>query len=200
MREIVTYDTTASHTAMLLSPPPQIIAFRQQIIFTGGFATLDRVWKLFGRGKKGSTGGGGLTGRKGRVPRAPRSPDGTIRAEDRAYLTAWAAERAMVEAYIEPETLVNEMSVVLVDETGDWTRRRIGGPKGIADVQHLLAVPTFFVEDAGYPQRMRDRIEHDTKMRKREEQAQRRKERAAQRLLSELETELNSDFDDKPEN
>ena len=184
----------------MLSSPPNYSDSQALAAFSPWFrlfATLDGVWKLFGRGNRGekrSTAGGGLTGRKGRVPRAPRSPDGKIRPEDRAYLSQWAAARAMVEAFIEPETLVNEMSVVLVDDTGDWTRRRIGGPKGVADVHALLNVPVYMVEDSGYPQRMRDRIEHDTKMRKREEQAQRRKERAELRLLSEqLENEPQSE-------
>ena len=79
-----------------------------------------------------------------------------------------------MEAFIEPETVVNEMSVVLVDESGGFTRRRIGGPKGIDDVAKLLRVPVYDVEETGYPQRMRERIERDRLLRKREEQRRRR--------------------------
>ncbi|AKK09256.1 hypothetical protein CTEST_09135 [Corynebacterium testudinoris] len=75
---------------------------------------------------------------------------------------------------MEPETVVNEMSVVLVDENGDFTRRRIGGPKGIDAVSKLLGVPVYDVEETGYPQRMRERIERERLLRKREEQRQRR--------------------------
>ncbi|MGP6172767.1 oxidoreductase [Corynebacterium sp. A21] len=106
--------------------------------------------------------------------RPPRGPGETIRPEDRTTLQNWAAGRAHIEAYIEPETLINEMSVVLVDERGEFIRRRIGGPKGIDAVQKLLKCPVFDVEETGYPQRMRTRIERDRLLRKREEQKTRR--------------------------
>lgn len=75
---------------------------------------------------------------------------------------------------MEPETLVNEMSVVLVDGTGEWTRRRIGGPQGIDDVLNAAGIRLFDAEKSGYPQRMRDRIERDRILRKRAEQQERR--------------------------
>ena len=82
--------------------------------------------------------------------------------------------RAFVEGYVEPETMVNEMSVVLVDEQGNYTRRRIGGPKGIDAVRKLLGITLYDVEDTGYPDRMRKKIEQERILRKREEQRQRR--------------------------
>lgn len=75
---------------------------------------------------------------------------------------------------MEPETIVNEMSMVLVDITGDFTRRRIGGPKGIDVVAKELGIPVYDVEETGYPQRMREKIERDRILRKREEQRLRR--------------------------
>lgn len=80
----------------------------------------------------------------------------------------------MVEAFVEPETLVNEMSVLLVDVTGAFTRRRIGGPKGIDVINRELGVPVYDVEETGYPQRMREKLERDRILRKRAEQRQRR--------------------------
>lgn len=80
----------------------------------------------------------------------------------------------MVEGFVEPETIVNEMSIVLVDITGDFTRRRIGGPKGIDVVAKELGIPVYDVEETGYPQRMREKIERDRILRKREEQRLRR--------------------------
>lgn len=80
----------------------------------------------------------------------------------------------MVEGFVEPETIVNEMSIVLVDITGDFTRRRIGGPKGIDVVAKELGIPVYDVEETGYPQRMREKIECDRILRKREEQRLRR--------------------------
>lgn len=120
------------------------------------------MFNLFGRNKSR----GGL--------RPPRAPGETIRAEDADHLRAWCRGKAFVEAYVEPETVVNEMSVVLVDEHGDFTHRRIGGPKGIDALRKLLSVPVFDVEETGYPQRMRERIERDRILRKREEQKRRR--------------------------
>lgn len=85
-----------------------------------------------------------------------------------------------MEGFVEPETLVNEMSVVLVDAEGEWTRRRIGGPKGIDATAQNLGIPLYFAEETGYPQRMREKIERDRLIKARLEQRERR-ERAASR-------------------
>ena len=97
-----------------------------------------------------------------------------MRDVDLDYLRRWTTRRQGVEAFVEPETLVNEMSVVLVDDTGEWTRRRIGGPKGIDVVIRELGVRVHDAEKSGYPQRMRDRIERDRIIRKRLEAQERR--------------------------
>ena len=70
--------------------------------------------------------------------------------------------------------MVNEMSVVLVDEKGNYTRRRIGGPKGIDQVADMLGIMLYDVEETGYPDRMRKKIEQERILRKREEQKERR--------------------------
>jgi hypothetical protein len=133
--------------------------------------TLGNVFRLFGRSSR-------------RGPRPPRGPGGTVRQADRNYLRQWTAQRRGVEAFIEPETLVNEMSVVLVDDTGDWTRRRIGGPKGVDVIIQDLGVRVYDAEKTGYPQRMRDRLERDRIIRKRLE-AQERRERFEERTRRE---------------
>ncbi|MGO1950086.1 MAG: oxidoreductase [Mycobacteriaceae bacterium] len=119
------------------------------------------MFNLFGRSKRSG-------------PRPPRGPGDTVRAADLEYLKRWSTERRGVEAFVEPETLVNEMSVVLVDDTGDWTRRRIGGPKGADVIVRELGVRVYAAEKSGYPQRMRDRIERDRVLRKRAEAQERR--------------------------
>ncbi|WP_448859453.1 oxidoreductase [Corynebacterium propinquum] len=106
----------------------------------------------------------------------PRAPGDTIRDKDRAELVAWVSGRGIVEGFVEPETVVNEMSIVLVDDTGDYIRRRIGGPKGIDAVARALDVPIYDVEETGYPQRMRERMKRERILRKRREQAERRKQ------------------------
>ncbi|WP_288801821.1 oxidoreductase [uncultured Corynebacterium sp.] len=119
------------------------------------------MFNLFGRSRKSNL-------------RPPRAPGDTVRAKDLAYLQKWSASRTGVEGFVEPETIVNEMSVVFVDGTGEWTRRRIGGPKGIDAVFQGTGVPLYFAEETGYPQRMRDRIEKDRIVRERLKQRERR--------------------------
>ena len=106
--------------------------------------------------------------------RPPRGPGETIRPEDAQDLQQWAAGKVYVEAFVEPETVVNEMSVVLVDEHGNYTRRRIGGPKGIDAVSKILGILLYDVEETGYPDRMRKKMEQERILRKREEQKERR--------------------------
>ena len=125
--------------------------------------------------------------------RPPRAPGETIRQHDAHELRTWAAGRAFVEAFVEPETVVNEMSVVLVDETGQFIRRPIGGPKGIDAVGKLLGCPVYDVEETGYPQRMRERLERERILRRREEQRQRRKAFEAREARRTAEQERESD-------
>ncbi|MBF4546920.1 oxidoreductase [Corynebacterium afermentans subsp. lipophilum] len=120
------------------------------------------MFNLFGKGKKSTT------------FKPPRAPGETIRPDDAQYLRDWVTGRAYVEGFVEPETMVNEMSVVLVDEKGNYTRRRIGGPKGIDQVADMLGIMLYDVEETGYPDRMRRKIEQERILRKREEQRQRR--------------------------
>ena len=120
------------------------------------------VFNLFGKGKKSTT------------FKPPRAPGETIRPDDAQYLRDWVVGRSYVEGFVEPETMVNEMSVVLVDEKGNYTRRRIGGPKGIDQVDDMLGIMLYDVEETGYPDRMRKKIEQERILRKREEQKERR--------------------------
>lgn len=123
---------------------------------------IGHVFNLFGR-------------RRSRTSiKPPRGPGDTIRPEDQQVLAEWIRGRAFVEGFVEPETMVNEMSVVLVDETGEFIRRRIGGPKGIDAVARALDIPLYDVEETGYPDRMRKRIERVRILKKRAEQRERR--------------------------
>ena len=75
---------------------------------------------------------------------------------DLRYLRDWAAARTGVEAFVEPETTVTPMTVVLVAADGEWTRRQCGGPSGARRVGQTLSIPVYDVGKVGYPQRMRD--------------------------------------------
>jgi hypothetical protein len=69
----------------------------------------------------------------------------------RQHLQEFVRTRAGVEAYVEPATAVLPPTVVLVAESGEWTRRRIPGDTALRD----LGIPVYDVRLVGYPRRMR---------------------------------------------
>ena len=77
-------------------------------------------------------------------------------AGDLKYLKQWAAARTGVEAFVEPQTTVTPLTVVLVAADGEWTRRPAGGADGARRIGELLGIPVYDVQKVGYPQRMRD--------------------------------------------
>lgn len=77
-------------------------------------------------------------------------------APDLSYLRQWAAARTGVEAYVEPQTNVTPLTIVLVAADGEWTRRPAGGAAGARRVGERLAIPVYDVQKVGYPQRMRN--------------------------------------------
>lgn len=93
---------------------------------------------LFDKFRKGQGGGAGQT------------------KTDLQYLRDWTAEHHGVEAFIEPQTNVTEVTVVLVAADGEWTRRRTGGDSGAHRLNQQLGIPVYDVQKVGYPQRMRD--------------------------------------------
>ncbi|WP_167102139.1 oxidoreductase [Mycobacterium sp. DL592] len=77
-------------------------------------------------------------------------------AADQKHLREWAAQRTGVEAFVEPQTSVTPMTVVLVAADGEWTRRPTGGPAGARRLGEQLRIPVYDVQKVGYPQRMRN--------------------------------------------
>jgi hypothetical protein len=99
-----------------------------------------------------------------------RSADGRDPAADLQYLHQWVAEHTGVEAFVEPQTTVTDVTVVLVAADGEWTRRRAGGDAGARRLSERLEIPVYDVQKVGYPQRMRDydarrRIERERALR-----------------------------------
>jgi hypothetical protein len=72
------------------------------------------------------------------------------------HLEEWAAARRGVEAFVEPQTAVTDTTVLLVAASGEWTRRRVDGPKAAAEFARRLSMPVYDAQIVGYPQRMRD--------------------------------------------
>jgi hypothetical protein len=90
--------------------------------------------------------------------RRPQRP-GTTRAAshaDRDHLEAWAKTRRGVEAYLEPRTTVTETTVMLIDATGEWTRRRVPSHEVARGFAKRIGIPCYDVALTGYPQRKRD--------------------------------------------
>ena len=84
---------------------------------------------------------------------------GTLRGGDSAdfaHLEEFARSRRGVEAYVEPQTNVTAMTVVLVAHDGEWTRRRINGPDEARKLGQKLSMPVYDVAATGYPNRMRE--------------------------------------------
>ncbi|KWX00236.1 hypothetical protein C3Y87_05555 [Carbonactinospora thermoautotrophica] len=95
---------------------------------------------------------------------------------DEAHLEEFARTRRGVEAYIEPRTAVTDTTVVLVADTGEWTRRRVAGPQAAHALAYRLGIPAYDAAIVGYPQRMRDW----TRRRAQEEEARRRADSGGQ--------------------
>jgi hypothetical protein len=88
-----------------------------------------------------------------------RQRTGRARAASSAdldHLEQWAVARSGVEAFIEPRTMVTEMTVLLVAHDGEWTRRRVDSAHGARRLAKRLRIPIYDVALVGYPQRMRD--------------------------------------------
>ncbi|MFN2517460.1 MAG: hypothetical protein ABR604_00245 [Jatrophihabitantaceae bacterium] len=95
----------------------------------------------------------------GWIPRRRKNRAGTLRTATSAdidHLTRFINSRAGVEAYIEPRTAVTETTVLLVADSGEWTRRRVDGPDAARALTKKHAIPLYDVAVVGYPKRMRE--------------------------------------------
>ena len=91
--------------------------------------------------------------------RRGKDKPGTLRtggSDELAHLRAFAGSRSGVEGFVEPQTLTTATTLVLVAGDGEWTRRRIAGPKAAFDLGKELAIPIYDVAATGYPSRMRE--------------------------------------------
>src|SRR5690606_41838186 len=67
----------------------------------------------------------------------------------------FATTRAGVEAYVEPPTPNDPVTMVLVARTGEWTRRRVPDEKTAWALARELGIPVYDVNLTGYPSSMR---------------------------------------------
>jgi hypothetical protein len=79
------------------------------------------------------------------------------------HLRNFVNTRVGVEMYVEPQTSVTPTTLVLIAATGEWTRRRVSGPKAAGDLARELGIPVYDVQQTGYPNRMREWTSHQRK-------------------------------------
>lgn len=71
------------------------------------------------------------------------------------HLQQFHASRQGVEAFVEPATTITPTTLLLIAETGEWTRRPVDDPRAATDLARRLGVPVYDINLVGYPQRMR---------------------------------------------
>lgn len=95
--------------------------------------------------RRGSNDGGGA---------ATGSPKSDLKGA-RDHFADFAATRRGVEAYVEPATHVTSTTVVLIAHDGEWTRRSVPQRPQAFELARSLGLPTYDVNQTGYPARMR---------------------------------------------
>lgn len=89
---------------------------------------------LFGRKKRGGGKGGGAG----------------------QHLLQFAKSRQGVEAYLEPQNEVGDLTVALVAADGEWTRRRIPNADLVRKFADQLNISVHDAATDGYPEQMRE--------------------------------------------
>jgi hypothetical protein len=89
-------------------------------------------------------------------PKATGSSSKEAQAATIAHLKAFIAARPGCEAFIEPPTRVTQTTMVVVADTGEWTRRKAPDPVAARKLATQLGIPAFDVNLSGYPSRMRE--------------------------------------------
>ena len=115
---------------------------------------------LFGRNRQSSKYDGGR----------PISP------EDLEHFRTWCSTRAGIDGYVEPATVVNPVSLLLVDILGEYTRRPVGSWDAADKLGRELGFAVYAADETGYPRRMRERDEAMRLKQKRERRERMREE------------------------
>ncbi len=72
------------------------------------------------------------------------------------HLSEFAQFHRGVEAYVEPQTAVTQVTLLLVAFDGQWTRRRVPSARWAHAFAEHVHIPHYDAAVVGYPQRMRD--------------------------------------------
>lgn len=95
-------------------------------------------------------------GRKGPNRPAMVLRRSSIDPDRREHLLNFVQTRREVEAFVEPPTTVNRVTILLVARNGEWTRRQVPDVDAAFDFAHDAGIPAYDVNQSGYPQAMRD--------------------------------------------
>jgi hypothetical protein len=93
--------------------------------------------------------------------RRPRRASGGPRvrvadAADEKHLREFISSRRGVEGFVEPRTAVSDVTILLVAQDGEWTRRRVPSVEWAHRFANKLGVPSYDAAVVGYPERMRE--------------------------------------------
>nr|WP_179661484.1 hypothetical protein [Nocardioides panzhihuensis] len=75
---------------------------------------------------------------------------------DQKHLVQFVTTRRGVEGFVEPRTVVSEVTLLLVAHDGEWTRRRVPSAQWAHKFANQHQVPSYDAAVVGVPQRMRD--------------------------------------------
>lgn len=96
----------------------------------------------------------------GRRPASPEDPaplkSSDRRRETMEHLEQFTRSRVGVESYIEPPTVDQPTTILLIASSGEWTRRRVPDAVAARKIAAEIGIPVYDVNFTGYPQRMRD--------------------------------------------
>lgn len=87
----------------------------------------------------------------------------SAKEETISHFRDFVRSHAGCEAFIEPPTHSTQTTMVIVADTGEWTRRRVPDLKAARRLAQDLGVVAFDVLLSGYPSRMREWNERQRK-------------------------------------
>jgi hypothetical protein len=81
---------------------------------------------------------------------------GSLSRGERKAIDEFVTTRTGVEAFMEPRTLDQPLSVVLVAADGEWRRFHLPDERAVSALSRKKPVPVYEVRLVGYPQRMKN--------------------------------------------
>jgi len=88
--------------------------------------------------------------------KSDRKSDADARTATKEHFERFIATRVGVEAFVEPATHVTSATMVLIANTGEWTRRKVPSLEEGWKLARQLEIPVYDVNQVGYPARMRE--------------------------------------------